>query len=417
MKILWITNIVFPEAMQLLTGEADLKGSGGWMLASADALVIHPDIRLYVASVSRDVHDVVCLEGEKITYYLLPYGNGNLRENHEYEPHWRKVNDEIQPDVVHIHGTEFSHGLAYIKACGNNHLIVSIQGLTSVISKYYDYGLTRKDVLKSITWRDIIKGSVYQEKRDFKCRGFYEIEILKNVKHIIGRTCWDKAHAWAINPDATYHLCNETLRDPFYFGHWSYDQCVKHSIFVSQANYPIKGFHQLLKALPFVIKKYPDLQVRVAGNKMCDFSFFQRMKLPGYINYLLKLIRDLGLNEHVQFLGALDQEEMKCEYLNSNLFICSSAIENSPNSLCEAQMLGVPSLASYVGGVPDIMHGYENNMYRFEEVEMLSRLICDAFDDFTMFVKDDSTNLAHTRHDRLLNTKKLISIYKAINNE
>ena len=37
MKILWITNILFPEAEQLLNGAGELKATGGWMLGAANA--------------------------------------------------------------------------------------------------------------------------------------------------------------------------------------------------------------------------------------------------------------------------------------------------------------------------------------------------------------------------------------------
>lgn len=63
---------------------------------------------------------------------------------------------------------------------------------------------------------------------------------------------------------------------------------------------------------------------------------------------------------------------MKQEYLNANVFICPSSLENSPNSLGEAQILGTPCLASYVGGIPDMMFGNEGYLYRFEEIEMLA---------------------------------------------
>ena len=52
-------------------------------------------------------------------------------------------------------------------------------------------------------------------------------------------------------------------------------------------------------------------------------------------------------------------------YLKSNLFVCCSAIENSPNSLGEAQLLGMPYVASFVGGVPEIAGMNADVLYRF----------------------------------------------------
>ena len=51
MKVLWITNILFPEAEHLLTGSGELKSSGGWMLGAANALLNNKEVRLCVASV------------------------------------------------------------------------------------------------------------------------------------------------------------------------------------------------------------------------------------------------------------------------------------------------------------------------------------------------------------------------------
>ena len=38
MRVLWITNILFPEAEQLIKGYGDLHSSGGWLLGSANEL-------------------------------------------------------------------------------------------------------------------------------------------------------------------------------------------------------------------------------------------------------------------------------------------------------------------------------------------------------------------------------------------
>ena len=82
----------------------------------------------------------------------------------------------------------------------------------------------------------------------------------------------------------------------------------------------------------------------------------------------------------MQFTGSLREDQMIAEYLNAHLFICPSSIENSPNSLGEAQLLGVPVIASYVGGVPDMVtHGETGLLYRFEEVEMLAEGIRNLF--------------------------------------
>lgn len=416
MKILWITNILFPEAEQLLNGTGELKATGGWMLGAANALLQNKEVKLTVASVSTKVHKLTKLEGHDILYYILPMGKGNMNFNMEYCKYWQQVNNDVNPDVVHIHGTECSHGYAYMSACGCENVVISIQGLTSAYYYYYYYGMTKKDIYRNLTFRDIIRGSILSGQKQFKQRAAYEIEMIKNAKHIIGRTSWDKARVWAINPNAEYHFCNETLRSDFYDGsRWIYNKCNKHSIFLSQAGYPIKGLHQVLKAMPFILRHYPDTSIRIAGTDITKSSTLsEKLRLSGYGRYIKRLINKNALEDKVTFTGSLNGEQMKQEYLRTNVFVCPSTIENSPNSLGEAQILGTPCIASYVGGIPDMMKGNEENLYRFEEVEMLAEKVCRVFADAEKQV--DMHVIAAERHSPNLNCSILFSIYKTIIN-
>ena len=119
---------------------------------------------------------------------------------------------------------------------------------------------------------------------------------------------------------------------------------------------------------------------------------------------------DLG--ERVTFLGPLSTQQMVDEYLNCNVFVCPSSIENSPNSLGEAQILGTPCIASYVGGIPDMMRGNEENLFRFEEVEMLAEKISRVFSDEEK--QTDMSAIAARRHDPSNNNQQLLSIYHKI---
>lgn len=414
MKVLWITNILFPEAAAVLTGNKELRASGGWMLGAAKGLLEQGNIDLYVATVSSEVKTLTKLQGKNIKYFVIPLGKGNLRENKEYNIYWQKINTEVNPDIVHIHGTEYSHGYAYMQACGCDNVVLSIQGMKSAIYYYYYYGITKSEVYKTITFRDILRGSIIHDQQSFKKSAKYEIEMLKLAKHIVGRTSWDKERTWAINPNAKYFFCNETLREEFYDGSvWDYKKCNKHTIFLSQAGYPIKGLHQVLKAMPLILKHYPDTVIRVAGIDITRTHHIRDyMHYTGYGKFIKKLINKLRLSGKVIFTGNLNAAEMKSEYLSANVFICPSSIENSPNSLGEAQILGVPCLASYAGGIPDMMIGCEHNLYRFEEVEMLAYKVCKVFER-----EDRQINMcvpALKRHNQKANSDQLLTIYKEI---
>lgn len=417
MNVLWITNIVLPEAQALLAGTKELRASGGWMLGAAEALLRQRDINLFIATASRHVSGLKRLEGEKIVYYVLPAGiNGTTRVNHSLEPYWRKIKEEIHPDVVHLHGTECTHGLAYIEACGAENVCASIQGLVSAYYYYY-YGLTRWEIIRSATLRSLFTGGILSGYRAFKRRAQSEKEILRRIHHIIGRTSWDRDRTWAINPNAVYHYGGETLRSDFYEGElWQYEKCHPHTIFVSQAGYPIKGLHMVLHAMPLILRHYPDTKVRVAGS---DITFshagVKSLYLLGdYGNIIRKYIKKYQLQDSVTFTGPLNGAEMRSEFLNANVFVCPSTIENSPNSLGEAQLLGVPVIASYVGGVPDMMEGDEQHIYRFEEVEMLAHKVVQLFDKKENIDTKPMRTKALERHNAERNVRDLLDIYEEV---
>lgn len=145
---------------------------------------------------------------------------------------------------------------------------------------------------------------------------------------------------------------------------------------MSQGYYPIKGLHKAIEALPIVMREFPDVKIRLSGYTPFGTTTLRR---GGYGAYLLKLMKKLGVEDRIEYIGSLDAESMCKEFLKANLFLLPSAIENSPNSLGEARMLEMPFLASYCGGTPDLCSDVPEALYRFEETEMLAAKIIDIF--------------------------------------
>ena len=115
---------------------------------------------------------------------------------------------------------------------------------------------------------------------------------------------------------------NETLRSSFYEGDWDIDTCVPYSIFMSQGDYPLKGLHFVLQALPKVLEKFPDTKLYIAGNNLTKSeSLKDKIKISGYGKYLKILICEYNLQDKVQFLGRLSAEEMKDRFLKSILIL------------------------------------------------------------------------------------------------
>ena len=418
MKILWVTNTIFPDLSIQLGLKAPVRG--GWMYSFAPDLVMQ-GIQLTVATARQGVAEQ-CAVINEVNYYLLNAKRPITHYDPSLENQWREILENQQPDLIHIHGTEYGLGLSLLKVCNGVPAVISIQGLVHVVARFYKSDISNLDILKSITVKDIVQmNTIWHAQNSYKKRGQkIELRYLRNVGHVIGRTTWDHFHAKAVNPALTYHFCNESLRDAFYVApKWDRASISPMTIFLSQASYPIKGLHKVLMAINLLKDKHPEIKIRIAGNDITKSSgnYVERLKMNGYGKHLRTLMRKMDLSTHVTFLGPLTELEMVKEYLNAHVFVCPSSIENSPNSLGEAQLIGVPTIGSYAGGIPDMIeHRINGLLYRFEEVEMLAAHIDEIFgnDALAKSLSQNGILSASKRHDRRTNVNSLISIYKKI---
>ncbi len=416
MKILWIVNTIFPEPSKILGIPSPTIG--GWMYGMAAQLSKAPNMKLAVATVYSG-KDFKKMDIDGILYYLLPCKN-MLKYDESLEKYWEQIAYDFIPDIIHINGTESPIGLACMRIIPNANYVISIQGLVSVYNRYYSSGISNLDIIKNFTFRNLIKrDSIFQLKNQFYQRGIFEKEYFKRAKHIIGRTNWDYAHTKALNSKVNYHFCNESLRESFYLASkWSYATAEKHTILLSQAHYPIKGLHQVIKAISMLLSDYPNITLKIAGvNITKTDAFFDRFRLTNYGKYIKNLIKQCGLLNNVQFLDSMNEYEMIRAYQKTHVFVCPSSIENSSNSIGEAQLLGVPVVASYVGGITNMVRDGETGLlYRFEEVEMLAENISKLFKDETLShnISLNSIKTATKRHNRHNNFETLCNIYTKI---
>lgn len=65
---------------------------------------------------------------------------------------------------------------------------------------------------------------------------------------------------------------------------------------------------------------------------------------------------------NIEILGFTQADEVLNLLCNSSLYIHTAYIENSPNSICEAQLIGIPVIATYVGGIPSLVSNNEDGI-------------------------------------------------------
>lgn len=435
MRVLWLCNIMPPviaAALKLPSSNKEGWISGlleEWKRHGADGgMELGICFPLTPRSIQDKVRNELPSEGdipiagetEGISFYGF-YEDTVRPECYDInlEKQLNHILKRFDPDLVHIFGTEYPHALAMARCMQDkSRLLVGLQGLCFKYADYYMADLP-KWVQKRFLLRDILKwDNLRIQQNKYIRRGKAERETLQNVGHVTGRTDWDKQAATEVNPKVRYHFLNETLRPEFYGPKWDIDNCERNTIFLSQGNYPIKGLHYLLWALPEIKQQIPDVKVYVAGDEITRYgTLMEKIKIGSYGSYCRKLIRKSGLQEQVVFLGRLDAAAMCDRFLKCQVFLSPSAIENSPNSVGEAMLLGMPVVSSSEGGVSSMLKdGKEGLLYPYQDIGALTEAVCRMLQDEAFAIDCGRRAAAHAAetHDGEQNYRQLLEIYKEI---
>ncbi len=422
MRVLWVCNIMLPAIARQLSAEYSVRE--GWLsgifrsLLEREGTGVELGVCFPADGGLAETDRKLRIGGREVACYGFAE---DLEHPERYdaamEARFSHILDRFSPDLVHIFGTEFPHGLACARAFGRpGRTLVGLQGMMGAIADAYMADLPPA-VQRSATLRDVLKrDSLARQQEKFRLRAAGEARLLRLAGHVTGRTPFDRETARRIHPEAAYHFMNETLRDCFYEGGWEPARCRRYELFVSQADYPIKGFHYLLQAMPEICAAFPQTTVAVAGNSVLGTDGVKsRLKIPAYGKYLRRLAKENRLTEKIRVLGRLDEEGMKRAYLSCHVFVCPSAMENSPNSLGEAQLLGVPAVASDTGGIPGIAaHGVGGLLFEKGNPRALAEAVQKLFssDETAGRLSASERADAAVRYDRARNLETLLEIYR-----
>jgi glycosyltransferase involved in cell wall biosynthesis len=162
----------------------------------------------------------------------------------------------------------------------------------------------------------------------------------------------------------------------------------------------IKGVDILLRAFSIIKKDFPRLKLKIAGDGK-------------EINNLKALSVELGISEHIDFLGIV-QGVHKIKLLQNAVFLaCPSRYESFGIVILEAFASGIPVIASKVGGMPDIINDGENGfLVEPENPQQLAKKIKIMFSNNALRNKMAQNALPSAQHYNWYSiVKKYIDIY------
>lgn len=356
MKILWFSNSPC-NARKKLTGITGT--SGGWLQAMSSQLAATPGIKLHIAfywgialkafEYEGIVYHPILREGENSTFgryiHRLITQFSNKTDQKEVK-RLLAIVKEVDPDIIHIQGSEENFGLI-APLLPKRKIVLSVQGLLSpILDKRYagipfSEALCHDNKLKCL----LIDGAAAERRRNRRAAK-REQEFMPFIKNVIGRTNWDYNASLALNPHRHYFSCNEILREDFYKAQWqplldtdTFTLCTT----ISNGLY--KGLETIYHTAEILQKWGISFQWKIIGINSQDH----------YVKLTEKYTRLKAPALNIVYLGRKNAKEVVNILLGTNIYVQCSHIENSPNSICEAMLLGMPIIASNVGGTSSLL--------------------------------------------------------------
>lgn len=414
MRILWFTNTPALGKEKLST---DNYG-GGWMESLQEEFEKIDQIQLGISFLWDESIDPFSLRNTN--YYPIhnktsdnPLGRWINRLKHKLPDtsniigQMDRIISEFKPDLIHVWGTENPFGLISEKTTVP--VLVWIQGVISVCILKYHIAITQNELYKYSNKKNLLKGyGIPHEYFNFKKLENQEHKVFGCNQYFAGRTLWDRRIKQIFAPQATYYHCDELLRKIFYNHLWKFTKTEEYTFVSVLSPQTFKGFETIIEICLLLIKtKQMKFRWKIIGTNFND----------EIIKVLQKKYRIDYNKINVTFLGRLNAVDLISELLSSQIFIHPSHMENSPNSICEAMLIGMPIIATCVGGIPGILENEkEGILIHDEDAYAMSGAIIELVKDEKRqrFLSENARKRALKRHDPKSIMTDIINIYQNI---
>lgn len=347
MKVLWFSNCVL--------GNSVSDGSGSWLHAMCQ--LIKDSVVLTNVAVAP-VNEVTYNTCDSFNEVLVPPFNCNNKRfsREEVSDRIQGIIENVNPDIIHIWGTEGCWSKLFEMGIINGRVILEIQGLMEPISDVFWGGLNSFDVKrKSLCLRNLVYPSqgYHHRIKMFKQNAEKQKNILNKVQYVSTQSKWVRDNTQFYLPETC--MVYKTLR-PIRQEFWDAEPWAEKNrdtikIFTSMSYYdPFKGMHILASAVNLLKRKYTNVTLEIAGVSKKDLVWYRQFD---GIKYLKTLSKKLGVWENIEFVGKLTAQELTKYLGDCDVFVNPSFVESYSASTAEALAIGVPTVVAYAGAMPD----------------------------------------------------------------
>ena len=407
MRILW-----FSVTPSLFNPHSNGHNGGGWIASLEQIVRKKKEIKLGVAFNFPD--NAFKYENDGVSYYPILtekcsfigklFGNGDDKNR---ITKYLQIIEDFKPDLIQIFGSENEFGAI----CKHTSIpvVIHMQGcLPPYHNALFPVGMKKSDFFfkKGLSLSYRIIG--LRSEKSFRKRAEMEVETIQSCRYFMGRTEWDKSLIGLFNPNATYFHCEEALRDSFINSNkqWNFSNEKKKTI-VSVISRPwYKGCDLILKTAA-LLKRFTNIDFEWKVYGIPEMKFYESV-------YDIK-----ANNVNVRPMGTASKEELVDALCSSSCYVHPSYIDNSPNSICEAQIMGVPVLATNVGGISSIVNGGVDGLLfpanaPYTAAALIKKVIAD--EALSKTLSSNAIKRATDRHNPAKIGNRLVEIYETIIN-
>lgn len=416
MRVLWFTN-----TPSLSAGYLNYKSIGGGWIDSLEAALADIDSIQLGISFNITDREIKPFTLNKTKYYpvVIKSHKGRLKnlacrwkkpiENENDIQPYLDVIEEFRPDVIHIFGTEGVFGLIASKTKVS--CIIHLQGNLIICDHKWYCGLTAMDILRYSSKLNFLKGfGIYHQYLINKKHADRERIIFKNCRFFMGRTDWDRRISSVFSPNSKYFHCDEMMRPEFHKFQWFNKNNKSEIILLTVIRNTIyKGLETVFECKKILDKI--DLSCKIIW-KIAGISTMDEIS-----NLLERKYKCTFKENNIQLCGSLQESELIDEMLGADIFIHPSHIDNSPNSVCEAMLLGMPIIATFAGGIPSLIEEKkEGLMVQDGDPFALAGAVIELIKNpnYAEELGINARSKAMIRHDSGRIVSKLLEIYNSI---
>lgn len=346
MRVLWF-EVTVPSSY--VNGGTPI---GGWQDSLERVMRTIPEVELIIAFVSEEATEVKVIDGVTYVPIFVKWSKHERLFCRYWDQYQKKVLpgalrivEAYHPDLIHVFGTEWPFG--QIASFTEVPVVIHIQGaIVPYNNAGYPPGYSFYDELLSHAFSPMKLYSIWKTRRDRFNWEAQERRTWKIVNNYMGRTSWDKALSAVMHPHRSYYHVDEALRAEFLNASRKWQDCPDRPLRLVSIGCSTfwKGPDMLLKVASILKQLNITFEWNVAGQMEPDVKMLVEKKCGTTFE-----------DCHVTILGFVDADRLSALLCSSSMYVHTAYIENSPNSICEAQCLGVPVVATNVGGISSLM--------------------------------------------------------------